>query len=95
VTRAIQEREFRLGTAEFGEAFETYIMHELTCYRDYGLKLICLFLSSPSPVVAADHHSDEGGLFPVFSKPVSHPARSVLPVLESLNFLRQEVLSII
>ncbi len=35
VTAALQEREFRLGTPEFGEAFETYIMHELTCYRDY------------------------------------------------------------
>jgi predicted AAA+ superfamily ATPase len=35
VTAALQEREFRIGTPEFGEAFETYIMHELTCYRDY------------------------------------------------------------
>lgn len=35
VTAALQEREFRSGTPEFGEAFETYIMHELTCYRDY------------------------------------------------------------
>ena len=25
-----------MGTPEFGEAFETYIMHELTCHRDYG-----------------------------------------------------------
>jgi len=33
VTAALQEREFRWGTPEFGEAFETYIMHELTCYR--------------------------------------------------------------
>ena len=36
VTAALQEREFRWGTPEFGEAFETYIMHELTCYRDYA-----------------------------------------------------------
>jgi len=35
VTGALQEREFRPGTPEFGEAFETYIMHELTCHRDY------------------------------------------------------------
>jgi uncharacterized protein len=36
VTGALQEREFRFGTPGFGEAFETYIMHELTCYRDYA-----------------------------------------------------------
>lgn len=35
VVSALQEREFRPGTPEFGEAFETYILHELTCYRDY------------------------------------------------------------
>ncbi|MBI4767554.1 MAG: ATP-binding protein [Deltaproteobacteria bacterium] len=31
----LQGREFHPGTREFGEAFETYLMHELTCYRDY------------------------------------------------------------
>jgi predicted AAA+ superfamily ATPase len=31
----IQGRVFRRGTPEYGEAFETFIMHELTCYRDY------------------------------------------------------------
>jgi predicted AAA+ superfamily ATPase len=31
----LQGREFRPGTPEFGEAFETYIMHELTCFKDY------------------------------------------------------------
>jgi predicted AAA+ superfamily ATPase len=35
VTAALQEREFRWHTPEFGEAFETYIFHELSCYRDY------------------------------------------------------------
>jgi uncharacterized protein len=35
VLSVLQGREFRLGTPDFGEAFETYIMHELTCYRDY------------------------------------------------------------
>ena len=35
VVSALQEREFRPGTPEFGEAFETYILHELICYRDY------------------------------------------------------------
>jgi predicted AAA+ superfamily ATPase len=36
VLSALQGREFCSGTPEFGEAFETYIMHELTCHRDYG-----------------------------------------------------------
>jgi len=35
VVSALQGREFRPGTPEFGEAFETYIFHELLCYRDY------------------------------------------------------------
>src|SRR5215510_13256541 len=35
VVAALQGREFRPGTPEFGEAFETYLMHELLCYRDY------------------------------------------------------------
>jgi len=35
VVSALQEREFRPRTPEFGEAFETYIFHELICYRDY------------------------------------------------------------
>lgn len=32
---ALQEREFRAGTPEFGEGFETYVMHELKSYSDY------------------------------------------------------------
>jgi len=35
VVAALQGREFRMGTPEFGEAFETILMHELVCYRDY------------------------------------------------------------
>jgi predicted AAA+ superfamily ATPase len=35
VVSAIQGRKFKLGTPEFGEAFETYLMHELVCFRDY------------------------------------------------------------
>jgi predicted AAA+ superfamily ATPase len=35
VAAALQEREFRPGTPEFGEAFESYLMHELTSYSDY------------------------------------------------------------
>ncbi len=32
---ALQGREFRPGTPEFGEAFETLVMHELISYKDY------------------------------------------------------------
>lgn len=31
----LQGREFRAGTPEFGEAFETYLMHELKSFSDY------------------------------------------------------------
>jgi len=33
---ALQGRQIRPGTPEFGEGLETYIMHELTSYRDYA-----------------------------------------------------------
>ncbi|MEW6713655.1 MAG: AAA family ATPase [Nitrospirota bacterium] len=36
VVSQLQGRAFRPGTPEFGEAFETYIMHELRSYIDYG-----------------------------------------------------------
>ncbi|MCX7049256.1 MAG: AAA family ATPase [Candidatus Sumerlaeota bacterium] len=35
VVSVLQGREFRPGTPEFGEAFETYLMHELTAHSDY------------------------------------------------------------
>jgi len=35
VVATLQGREFRSGTPEFGEAFETYLMHELVSYSDY------------------------------------------------------------
>jgi len=35
VVAALQGREFRIGTPEFGEAFETVIFQELIAYRDY------------------------------------------------------------
>lgn len=35
VVSSLQGREFRPGTPEFGEAFETYLMHELMSYSDY------------------------------------------------------------
>ncbi len=36
VARSLQGRRFAPGTPEYGEAFETFIMHELVCRRDYG-----------------------------------------------------------
>lgn len=35
VVAAIQERRYRRGTPEYGEAMETYAMHELKSYIDY------------------------------------------------------------
>jgi predicted AAA+ superfamily ATPase len=35
VVSLLQGRKFRPGTPEFGEAFETYLMHELISYSDY------------------------------------------------------------
>lgn len=35
VVGAIHGRLFRPGTPEFGKAFETYMLHELVCFRDY------------------------------------------------------------
>jgi predicted AAA+ superfamily ATPase len=35
VVATLQGREFRAGTPEFGEAFETFLMHELVCHCDY------------------------------------------------------------
>lgn len=35
VVAALQGRAFRPQTPEFGEGFETYLMHELLCHRDY------------------------------------------------------------
>jgi predicted AAA+ superfamily ATPase len=35
VVSGLQGRRFRPGTPEFGEAFETYLMHELISYSDY------------------------------------------------------------
>ncbi len=36
VVAALQGRTFRAGTPEFGEALETYLMHEITSYKDYA-----------------------------------------------------------
>lgn len=35
VVSVLQGRRFRVGTPEFGQAFETYLMHELMSYSDY------------------------------------------------------------
>jgi predicted AAA+ superfamily ATPase len=35
ITAVLQGRQFAAGTPEFGEAFETYLMHELKCFSDY------------------------------------------------------------
>jgi len=47
VVSALQGRPFLPGTPEFGEAFETFIMHELGCYSDYvSGDLLCFWRST-------------------------------------------------
>jgi predicted AAA+ superfamily ATPase len=36
VASSLQGRLVRPGTPEFGPAFETYVLHELVCHRDYA-----------------------------------------------------------
>jgi predicted AAA+ superfamily ATPase len=36
VVSSLQGRAVRRGTPEFGPAFETYLLHELVCHRDYA-----------------------------------------------------------
>lgn len=36
VVSSLQGRLVRPGTPEFGPAFETYLLHELVCHRDYA-----------------------------------------------------------
>ena len=36
VASALQGRRVSHGTAEFGAAFETWLLHELICHRDYA-----------------------------------------------------------
>lgn len=47
VVHHLQGRDVQPGTTEFGAAFETYILHELTCCRDYqGLPALSFWRSS-------------------------------------------------
>ncbi|MGD9975976.1 MAG: ATP-binding protein [Desulfatirhabdiaceae bacterium] len=47
IVSALQERPFLPGTPEFGEAFETFLMHELSSHSDYVSHLpICFWRST-------------------------------------------------
>jgi predicted AAA+ superfamily ATPase len=47
VVAALQEREFRPGTPEFGEALETYVMHELFSFVDHvSAESLCFWRST-------------------------------------------------
>jgi len=63
VVAVLQQREFRMGTPEFGEAFETYLMHELISYRDYISKEPLSYWRSTSgfevDFIIADHTAIE------------------------------------
>jgi predicted AAA+ superfamily ATPase len=84
VVGALQGRAFRPGTPEFGEAFETYLMHELVSYRDYASGEPLSFWRSASgfevDFIIGDHTAVE-----VKAK------RNVAPQdLKSLRALREE-----
>jgi predicted AAA+ superfamily ATPase len=63
IVAVLQQREFRMGTPEFGEAFETYLMHELISYRDYVSKEPLSYWRSTSgfevDFIIADHTAIE------------------------------------
>lgn len=63
VAASLQGRVFRPGTPEFGEAFETWLLHELVCYRDYGSGDPLSFWRSASgfevDVILGDHAAIE------------------------------------
>lgn len=48
VVSALQGRPFLPGTPEFGEAFETFMMHELSCWSDYASGEVLSFWRSKS-----------------------------------------------
>ncbi|MCK4303992.1 MAG: ATP-binding protein [Candidatus Eisenbacteria sp.] len=48
VTGVLQGRAFKPGTPEFGQAFETYIHHELRCRSDYASREILSYWRSTS-----------------------------------------------
>lgn len=63
VVMTLQGRSFHPGTPEFGEAFETYLLHELVCYRDYREEVPLSFWRSASgfevDFVLGDHTAVE------------------------------------
>ncbi|MBX3166864.1 MAG: ATP-binding protein [Candidatus Eremiobacteraeota bacterium] len=63
VVATLQGRRFRAGTPEYGEAMETYLMHELVAHRDYagGAPLACWRSASGYEVdfVLGDHTAVE------------------------------------
>jgi predicted AAA+ superfamily ATPase len=63
VVSALQGRRFRPGTPEFGEALETYLMHELTSYSDYvSQESLCYWRSTTGfevDFIVGDHTAVE------------------------------------
>jgi predicted AAA+ superfamily ATPase len=84
ILAALQGRKFRPHTPEFGEAFETYVMHELVCYRDYVAEEPLSFWRSTSgfevDFIIGDHTAVKAKAKPNLS-PVD---------LKSLNALAEE-----
>lgn len=84
ILAALQGRKFRPRTPEFGEAFETYLMHELVCYRDYVAEEPLSFWRSTSgfevDFIIGDHTAVE-----------AKAKQNLSPIdLKSLNALAEE-----
>jgi len=63
VARILQGRSLAPGTPEYGEAFETYLFHELRCWSDYGREEPLAYWRSTSgyevDFILADHTAVE------------------------------------
>ena len=84
VAAALQGRTYRRGTPEYGEALETFLMHELIAHRDYGNGEPIYFWRSASgfevDFILADHTAIE----------VKAKANIAARDLKSLRALAQE-----
>src|SRR4030042_2972366 len=82
VVSMLQGRKFRPGTPEFGEAFETYLMHELTSYADYVSGEALSYWRSTSgfevDFIMGDHTAVEGKAKENLSAAVLKPLRPLV-----------------
>jgi predicted AAA+ superfamily ATPase len=95
VVAILQGRRFRPGTPEFGEGFETYLMHELMCYRDYDSGEPLSFWRSASgfevDFILGDHTAIEAKAKAHLGP---HDLRSLMALAEERRFKRHVCVSL-